>query len=149
MTEEHTSLELTFADAIMAITNATDLHEQTRRHWRSSLTGIAKAFDQPIELDRIRRRIIVGCVLLRRQQNQRVVLHHLFERADRFLAANEQRHNIMREDDDVAQWQHRVRLTGAVRDRWPGFRCRHGLVLFVVPPCTQPAILRSRHKVPS
>ncbi len=29
---------------------ATDLSEQTRRHWRSSLTGIAKAFDQPIEL---------------------------------------------------------------------------------------------------
>ena len=34
----------------MAITAATDLSEQTRRHWRSSLTGIAKAFDQPIEL---------------------------------------------------------------------------------------------------
>src|SRR3982074_3930147 len=44
------SLELTFADAIMAIAAATDLPEQTRRHWRSSLTGIAKAFDQPIEL---------------------------------------------------------------------------------------------------
>ena len=50
MTEKHTSLELTFADAIMAIAAATDLSEQTRRHWRSSLTGIAKAFDQPIEL---------------------------------------------------------------------------------------------------
>lgn len=50
MTEKHTTLEPTFADAIMAIAAATDLSEQTRRHWRSSLAGIAKAFDQPIEL---------------------------------------------------------------------------------------------------
>ena len=50
MSAEHTTLELTFADAIMAITAATDLPEQKRRHWRSSLVGIAKAFDQPLEL---------------------------------------------------------------------------------------------------
>src|SRR3981189_1237771 len=50
MIEKHTCLELTFADAIMVIAAATDLSEQTRRHWRSSLAGIAKAFDQPIEL---------------------------------------------------------------------------------------------------
>ena len=37
MTEKHTSLEPTFADAIMAIGAATDLPDQTRRHWRSSL----------------------------------------------------------------------------------------------------------------
>lgn len=34
----------------MAITTATDLSEEARRHWRSSLTGIARAFDQPPEL---------------------------------------------------------------------------------------------------
>jgi integrase len=50
MTEKHTALEPTFADAIMAITTATDLSAQTRRHWCSSLAGIAKAFDQPIEV---------------------------------------------------------------------------------------------------
>jgi integrase len=50
MTEKHTALELTFVDAIVAITAATDLAEETRRHWRSSLTGIARAFDQPLEL---------------------------------------------------------------------------------------------------
>src|ERR1700704_5382665 len=50
MTEEHTSLEPTFADAVRAIGAATDLPDQTRRHWRSSWAGIAKAFDQPIEL---------------------------------------------------------------------------------------------------
>src|ERR1700756_858425 len=50
MTEKLTALEPTFADAMMAITAATDLSAQTRRHWRSSLAGIAKAFDQPIEV---------------------------------------------------------------------------------------------------
>ena len=50
MTEKHTELEPSFADAITTISAATDLSEETRRHWRSSLTGIARAFDQPIEL---------------------------------------------------------------------------------------------------
>jgi integrase len=50
MTEKYTELEPSFADAITAISAATDLSEETRRHWRSSLTGIAKAFDQPPEL---------------------------------------------------------------------------------------------------
>src|SRR6266403_4352432 len=50
MTEKYTELEPSFADAIMAISAATDLSEETRRHWRSSLTGIARAFDQPLEL---------------------------------------------------------------------------------------------------
>jgi len=50
MTEALTALEPTFADAIVAMTSATDLSEETRRHWRSSLLGMAKAFDQPPEL---------------------------------------------------------------------------------------------------
>ena len=50
MTEQHTTLEPTFADAMVVITAATDLPERTRRHWCSSLVGIAKAFDQPPEL---------------------------------------------------------------------------------------------------
>jgi hypothetical protein len=50
MTENHPALEPSFADAILAISAATDLPQQTRRHWCSSLTGIAKAFDQPPEL---------------------------------------------------------------------------------------------------
>jgi Phage integrase family len=50
MTEKHSALEPTVADAIRAITVATNLPEQIRRHWRSSLAGIAKAFDQPPEL---------------------------------------------------------------------------------------------------
>lgn len=50
MTEAFTALEPPFADVIVAITAATDLSEETHRHRRSSLLGIAKAFDQPPEL---------------------------------------------------------------------------------------------------
>lgn len=50
MTENLITLEPTFADAMTAISAATDLSEEARRHWRSSLTGIAKAFDQPPEI---------------------------------------------------------------------------------------------------
>ncbi len=89
-------------------------------------------------IDRIRARIIVRRVLLRRQHDQRVVLHHLFERADRFLAADEQRHDHVREDDDVAQRQHRIRVAFAVNDRWPGFWGRHGLFLLLCPLARSP-----------
>ena len=50
MAQKHSALELSFADAITVISAATDLSVETRRHWRSSLTGIARAFDQPLEL---------------------------------------------------------------------------------------------------
>jgi Phage integrase family len=50
MREKDTTLEPTFADVIAGIAVATDLSEQTRRHLRSSLTGIAKALEQPTEL---------------------------------------------------------------------------------------------------
>src|SRR5258707_4021326 len=50
MTEMPITLEPTFADAIKTITAATDLPEPTRRHWCSSLVGIARAFDQPPEI---------------------------------------------------------------------------------------------------
>jgi hypothetical protein len=48
MAENQTSLEPTFADAIAAISATADLSEEKRRHWRSSLAGISKAFDQPL-----------------------------------------------------------------------------------------------------
>src|SRR5258707_13110889 len=34
----------------MATSAAPGLSEEARRHWRSSLAGIARAFDQPLEL---------------------------------------------------------------------------------------------------
>ena len=59
-------------------------------------------------VDRVGRRIVVGGVLLRREQNERVRAHHLFERLDRLFAADEQRHDHVREHHDVAQRQHRI-----------------------------------------
>src|SRR5260370_24358613 len=50
MPPEPTPLEPGLADAIQAISAASDLSAQNRRHWCSSLIGIARAFDQPIEL---------------------------------------------------------------------------------------------------
>jgi hypothetical protein len=50
MIEKHATSEPTFANAITSIAAATDLPEEVRRHWRSSLTGIARAFDQPLQL---------------------------------------------------------------------------------------------------
>src|SRR5436305_14401066 len=50
MTKEIPTLEPSFADAIEAIRAAPDLSAQTQRHWCSSMTGIARAFDQPMEV---------------------------------------------------------------------------------------------------
>jgi hypothetical protein len=99
-------------------------------------------------IDRIRAWIIVGRVLLRRKQDQRVVLHHLFEGADRFLAADKERHDHVRENDDVAKRQHRIRMAFAENDGWPGFWGRHGLFLLFCPLARSPLRLRNRHKVP-
>ena len=54
------------------------------------------------------RRIVLRRVLLGDQQDLLVVLHHVFERADGFLAADEQRHDHVGEHHDVAQRQDRV-----------------------------------------
>jgi hypothetical protein len=50
MIEKHAALEPTFADASKAVTAASELPVQIRRHWRTSLAAIARAFDQPPEL---------------------------------------------------------------------------------------------------
>ncbi len=94
-------------------------------------------------VDRAGRRIVVGGVLLRGEQDERVGAHHLFERLDRLLAPDEERHDHVREDDDVAQRQHRIGpgLAGnrvealALRWSWPE-------VLVVVPLARDP---RTRH----
>ena len=43
-------LESSFVDAVVAIGQATDLSEQSRRHWVCSLRQIAKWLDRPAEL---------------------------------------------------------------------------------------------------
>jgi hypothetical protein len=47
---ENTVLEETFTDMLAAIAAATDLSPEIKRYWRSSVLGIAKGFDQPLEL---------------------------------------------------------------------------------------------------
>ena len=61
-----------------------------------------------MSIDGVGRRIVVGGVLLRREQDERVRAHHFFERLDRLLAADEQRNDHVRENDDVPQRQHRI-----------------------------------------
>jgi hypothetical protein len=99
-------------------------------------------------IDRFRARIVIGRVLLRCQQDQRVVLHHFFEGADRLLAANEQRHDHVRKNDDVAKRQYGIGVAFAEYDGWPGFWGRHGLILLFRPLARSPLRLRDRHKVP-
>src|SRR5262245_21149087 len=50
MTQSPILIEPSFADAIVMIGQATELPEQTRRHWSTSLRQIAKALDKPLEV---------------------------------------------------------------------------------------------------
>ena len=56
-------------------------------------------------------RIVLRGILLGDEQDLLVVLHHVFERAHRLLAADEQRHDHVREDDDVAERQDGIKRT--------------------------------------
>jgi hypothetical protein len=92
--------------------------------------------------DRVGGRVVVGGVLLRREQDEGVVAHHLFERTDRLLAADEQRHDHVGKDDDVAQRQDRIGppFTGLRQGARLGL-CRHVWipVLGCAPPRDPPA----------
>ena len=93
------------------------------------------------------RRIVIGGVLLRGEQDERVRAHHLFERLDRLLAADEQRHDHVRKHHDVAQRQHRI-SPGFAWGQWrTWFReCHDGSPCCCAPP-PWPA-WRSRDGVP-
>ena len=59
-------------------------------------------------IDGIGRRVLGRGIDLGREQDDMLsLLHHLLQGADRLLAADEQRHDHMREDDDVPQRQNR------------------------------------------
>src|SRR5262245_36621616 len=91
------------------------------------------------------RRIVVGGVLLRGQQDEGVGAHHLLERLDRLLAPNEERNDHVREDDDVAQRQYRIGPGFAGDERWLRLRAGAGhgpLVLVVVPLAPGPRMRR-------
>jgi hypothetical protein len=71
--------------------------------------------------DGVGRRIVVGGIALGHQQNPLVVAHHVLERADRLLAPDEQGHDHVRKDHDIAQRQDRIQRL---------CRRRHGRGLF-------------------
>ena len=50
MTEKPILIETSFADAVAIIAAASELPEQTRKHWVSSMRQIAKALDKPMEV---------------------------------------------------------------------------------------------------
>jgi hypothetical protein len=50
MVENPVLIETSFADAITIIAGASELPEQIRRHWSTSLRQIAKALDKPLEI---------------------------------------------------------------------------------------------------
>jgi hypothetical protein len=56
-----------------------------------------------------RLRVVLAGILLGHQEDLLVLLHDVLERADRLLAADEQRHDHMREDHDVPQGQDRIK----------------------------------------
>ncbi len=58
--------------------------------------------------DAIGVRVVGRRVLLRGQQDLLVVLHHLFQRTDRLFASDEQGHDHVGKDHDVAQRQHGI-----------------------------------------
>ena len=58
------------------------------------------------------RGIVVGSVALGDEKNLLVLAHHLFQGLDGLLATDEQRHDHVRKDDDVAQRQHRIEGIG-------------------------------------
>ena len=59
-------------------------------------------------VDRVGFRIVVGGIDLGGKQDLLFRAHHLFQRLDRLLAADEQRNDHVREHDDVAQREDRV-----------------------------------------
>ena len=70
--------------------------------------------------DRLRRRIILARVHLRGQHDVAVRPHHLFQGAIDFFAPDEQRHDHVREHDDVAERQNGQRVPRAGGQRGGG-----------------------------
>ena len=59
-------------------------------------------------MDVLGRRLVLGGVLLRHEEDLLVVLHDGLERSDRLLAPDKERHDHVRKDDDVPERQDRV-----------------------------------------
>ena len=58
----------------------------------------------------VRRGVVLGGVFLRHQQNLLIVLHDVLKGAYRFIAADEQGHDHVRENDDVSKRKNGVHV---------------------------------------
>jgi hypothetical protein len=122
-------------EVAVAIRIALDFH--ARNAFDQHLDGVVGQFQQlqnvgdgAVGVDRLGRRIVVAGILLGRQQDLTVVLHHVLERTDRLLASDEKRHDHVRENNNVAQRQDGVEPVSAARCRFLiGFS--HSFVPFV------------------
>ena len=85
--------------------------------------------------NRVGRRIVVGRILLRRQKNEGVGAHDLFERLDRLFTADEERNDHVRKHHDVAQRQNRVG-PGFARLQLGSWLIGHGAWSFMLCPCS-------------
>ncbi|GJD96834.1 hypothetical protein OCOJLMKI_4060 [Methylobacterium iners] len=76
-------------------------------------------------VDGVGGRIVVARVDLGREQDVAVGPDRLLEGADRLFASDEERHDHVREHDDVAEWQDGVGARRARNDRLARFRLSH------------------------
>jgi hypothetical protein len=99
-------------------------------------------------VDRLRCRIVVGDVLLGDEQDEGVGPHNLLEREDRLLASDEERSDRVREDDGVAQRQHRIDSDFTWRRRRAWLCSDHGPKSFFIVPLRRDQPARSHDRVP-
>ena len=85
------------------------LHRAVRQ-----LEQLQHGADGAERVDVFRRGIVLARVLLCDQQDLLVVLHHVLERPHRLLAPDEERHDHVREDDDVPQRKERENWTRGI-----------------------------------
>ena len=81
-------------------------------------------------VDRIRCRIVIRRIDLGCQKDVTVPLDHLLKRADRLFAADEERHDHVRKDNNVAQRQNRIGSGRAWNNRLTWLRLCHETTSF-------------------
>ena len=129
-------LEIIFAIGVLLDLRARGAFDQHLHGAVGQLEKLQHAGERADAENGIGRRIVVGGVLLRRQQDERVRTHHLFERLDGLLAADEQRNDHVRENNDVPQRQHRIgpAFTGRQERLWFGGACHGPISLLLCTP---------------
>src|SRR5690606_3862337 len=76
-------------------------------------------------------RLVFAGVLLRGEQDLLVSAHHFLERANRLLATDEERHDHVRENDDVTQRQDGVDLAARGYANRTRLFCSHAMRSFL------------------